>query len=282
MSHHGPSRTARLLPRRRRKVIAAALVALAAIVTGGILWAWLAAEARPAGVVVMLPGDPEAERIGRAIEDGSSTLLSQARPNDPAARHATWSMALKERDATAWLCTRLEPWLLSRTTMTRLPPQLGAMAVRFEDDRIGMLLELRRGTADDSPRGEGRWFTLWFHARVVDRQLYLTVTGVSIGRLHVPVTSQSLAMALDPNHEASGPEERIVRAAIGSRGIKALAAADAVLSERNLSVSQLVLGAVPIGPAELRLPDGRQVLVDDVASADGVLTLRCRTVQAGR
>ena len=61
MSHHGPSRTARLLPRRRRKVIAAALVALAAIVTGGILWAWLAAEARPSGVVVMMPGDPEAD-----------------------------------------------------------------------------------------------------------------------------------------------------------------------------------------------------------------------------
>jgi len=306
--------TARIIPKRTRKLIAAAVVLGAAMLTAAIATSWLLAGAEPAGLVHIDAQSPETVTLGRAVEDGISTLISQARRPDAAAAEssrkpeAAWTMTLDEHSASAWLATRLRPWLLSRTTLKKVPPQLGRVAVRFADDRIVLFVELVDGKPVEAaksgvpgvpgmpaaaagqsqpatqlptqPTGGSRWLTVSLHTRVVNRQLHITLMDVGMGKLTLPATKESLAFALSPARSPHGVYERLIRSAMGPSGMRAVAQADEVLAERGMSVADLALGLQPIGPAELRLPDGRRVLIDGMEPANGVLTIRCRTIGA--
>ena len=306
--------TARLLPKRTRKLIAAAMVLGAAMLTAAIAIGWLLARAEPAGLVHVDAQSPETLTLGRAVEDGISTLMSQARKPDAAAgggsgkSEATWTMTLDERSASAWLATRLRPWLLSRTTLKKIPAQLGRVAVRFADERIVLFVELLAGKQVEGAKAEvpggfggaagfemaesapaqaqaemttgARWLTVSLHTRTVDQRLFITLMDVGMGKLTLPATTESLALALTPARSPRGVYDRLIRSAMGPSGIQAVAQADEVLAERGMSVADLVLGLQPIGPAELKLPDGRRVLIDGMEPENGVLTIRCRTVGA--
>ena len=309
--------TARVFPKRIRKLIAAAVVLGAAMLTAAIAIGWLLARAEPAGLVHVDAHSPETLTLGRAVEDGISTLMSQARKPDSAAggvsgkSEATWTMTLDERSASAWLATRLRPWLLSRTMLKKIPAQLGRVAVRFADERIVLFVELLdgkqvEGAEAEVPGGFGgaggaagiemaesvpaqaqaemtagaRWLTVSLHTRTVDQRLYITLMDVGMGKLTLPATTESLALALTPARSPRGVYDRLIRSAMGPSGIKAVAQADEVLAERGMSVADLVLGLQPIGPAQLKLPDGRRVFIDGMEPENGVLTIRCRTVGA--
>lgn len=245
------------LRRWQRRLVAAGLI-LAALC--GVLAALAVALAasRPGWWRPLAPGDPAALVRARAVENGTVTLLTQARGDEP------WTARLADADAAAWLACRLPEWAISQGRLGAWPPELAQVQVLFEEGTVLVSVEVRL-------RDGGRRVLSARLRPTVDRAgtLWLTASSVGVGRLRLPA---GLMLAEGPE----GAPGRWLRP-------------DGPLADglpagvRGRDIARVLLGESPLARAPaLRLADGRRVRVLGVRVVPGFLELTCRTEPGAR
>ena len=240
------------LRRWRRRLVAAGL-ALAALCGAGAASAVGLAASRPGWWREISPNDPGALLRARAVENGTVTLLTQARGNE------AWTVRLADTDAAAWLACRLSEWATSQGRLAAWPAELSQVQVLFEDGAVLVSAEVRLR------EGGTRVFSARLRPTVdAAGALWLRASSVGVGRLRLPA---GLMLA-------EGPEGAPGRWLRPDRAL-----ADGLpggVSGRD--VTRVLLGDVPLArlPA-LRLADGRRVRVLGVRVVPGFLELTCRT-----
>ena len=272
VTHTRAWHVAHWLPKRWRKRAAWAAVLLAAAMTALLalgVWAYLASGMEPRGLVRADASDPGTLVRARAVEDGVTALLSQPRATATDAE-PRWSMALDEPSAAAWLATRLEPWLASRTNVRSLPRELRGVTVRFAGNEVHIVCELAQG------KGEPRWVTLHLMPRVSAGKVYMPVTGLSVGRFSLPLTSEMLLGAFGEGN--TGAISRTVRGLVGERLASAIGKATVTGNvDAGGDLVGILAGTAPAGSAVVRLPDGRRVEIAAISIQEGLLVLECVT-----
>ena len=244
-----PASGANPRPRRagRRALVAVLLTLVVLLTVAGLLWR--AATSLPAWWAPPDASSEPVQQVGRAVEDGLSSLLT--RPRSPEA--ARWAMTLKQADAQAWLATRLQPWWLHRTDADRWPKSVRAVQVHFRSGEVELCVALN-GAAVES-------VSLLLSPRVDEAgRLWLPAVGARVGRLPLP-----LGAVLGSDGTLRGPLAGLLGGA--SAQPPELASALASLG-----------GAEPVAaPASMLLPDGRRVTLEGVQVLDGRLDLTLRT-----
>lgn len=191
-----------------------------------------------------LKADPETIDTAKAVENGVTTLLHQARPRD-----ASWTMQVSNEDANAWLGARLQDWFDNQGG-SKWPKELEQVSAQFEDGalRVGAALDLR---------GTRRVVSLRLEPRIDDRgQLWLPATSVQVGELGVP-TGWVLGDA--------SPLRSMIRADPGEMD----------------RLSRVLAGQSPLASKPtLKLADGRRVRVTGLKLESGQLLVTCQGASA--
>lgn len=210
--------------------------------------------------------DPATRDAAVAVENALGTELHRVRTTEP------WRVALRAEDATAWLNTRLNEWLISQgpsapnrsnsgtapggssealsgSEVFRLPAGMDELQVQFEGDRV--YIGVRLVGAD---RARPRFLSASLVPRLDDDgSLWLPAEWVHIGRMPIPA-SWALSRA-DQERDVLLPE-----------GWQQSAEADTFFA--------VLAGTVPVPrPARVELADGRVVRAVAVRTNDSRLAI---------
>lgn len=271
----------RVLRFRRRELVAARVLIAAAgglALLGALCYAL--SRAQPSW---WKPGyatpTPEHERMATVLENAVVTEVSKARPSarGPGGTGAAtgvsepWAMLVRAEDINAWLNTKLPRWVSGDSRAVgpggeagaggvrrAWPRQVQELQVEFEEGLVLVGVRIRGAGGDDQT------LTTSLRPSVRDGQLWLEATGVSVGRMPIPV-------GLVFSSKASAGGSGLLDAA--SRVPKELR----VLPETGQLMAALA-GAVPVlEKATTKLQDGRRVRLLGVESHPSGLVLQCRT-----
>ena len=196
--------------------------------------------------------DRDAARLrAREIENVATRMASEVRESD-----VPWAVLLREEDANTWLEQRLRDWV--ETTYAPWPEGLGRIAVRFDQGRIVMGVELHDDGNDPALRGD-RIASFVLEPWIGDDQLArLTLHEVRFNRMVIPRT---LA-------------ERKITAA--------LAGALERDQQELLPLLEALQGEPITEPPVLALGDGRRVHLLGIETREGEIVLHCTTQAPAR
>lgn len=193
------------------------------------------------------PDDPAAAEAAESVENDIVNAAYRVRPELGEA----WAVALRARDANAWLNTRLEQWLVNADPEFVWPDELHDLQVEFDAGRVHIGVSVRDGE-------RSQFFSATLRPEIrEDGSLWAPVESMFLGRLPIPTTWVV---------ERAGEHWP---AALPSRVFDAPAAP--------------TLLAVLSGEAPLRrdpsidLGDGRWVRLVGIAPEEGLLRVTCRT-----
>lgn len=200
--------------------------------------------------------DPAIIATAARVENGATTQLTMIRAADQETRASPpWTIALKATDASAWLATRLRPWLESQPgTLTSWPKGLEQVQVEFEGGAIIVGARVR------DARGE-RLVSASVRPQLRDDgALWMPAAWVTLGRLNLPPSwvlpsgdAMAKKSASDRDKFAGLPEVRELWAALG--------------------------GDRPaMNQAIVKIGDGRRVKILDLRAEGGVLYVTCQTL----
>ncbi|MBY0312237.1 MAG: hypothetical protein K2W85_09215 [Phycisphaerales bacterium] len=248
-----PKPAARLTSARNRWLTLAGVAGVGMIAAAGALlmsrqtpiW-WRAIDVR----------DPVIIATAARVENGATTQLTMIRAADQETRASPpWTIALKATDASAWLATRLRPWLESQPgTLTSWPKGLEQVQVEFEGGAIIVGARVR------DARGE-RLVSASVRPQLRDDgALWMPAAWVTLGRLNLPPSwvlpsgdAMAKKSASDRDKFAGLPEVRELWAALG--------------------------GDRPaMNQAIVKIGDGRRVKILDLRAEGGVLYVTCQTL----
>ncbi len=189
-ARHAAAIRARLTLLRRLR--AGAFLALAAI-AGALVLAVAVGMYLARGTPAWWPkASVGSDDDAQSLENAVVAQLSAIRPTDPAAtasegdgpavpwRSESWTVALSEADANAWLRARLKVWLANRNPPVRWPREIEDVRVRFFDGGVHVGASL----IDDGTRRVVS-ATIAPDLRV-DGTIWAPARGVDVGALPMP------------------------------------------------------------------------------------------------
>lgn len=208
--------------------------------------------------------DPAIIATAARVENGATTQLTMIRAaDDRTSASPPWTIALKATDASAWLATRLRPWLESQDgPAATWPKGLEQVQVEFDDGAIIVGARVRdkggERVVSASVRPEFR----------DDGGLWMPASWVTLGRLNLPpswvlpagqprAAGKSIAMGsadtATADHLTGLPQARELWAALGG--------------DRPAMVQPIV-----------KIGDGRRVRILELRPEGGVLYVTCQTL----
>jgi hypothetical protein len=250
-------RVIRLRKRIKARLVVAGLAVAAALSVAGLTAAGLTRSA-PSWWRIYRP-TPELIEHGAAVENAVISLLYRQRDADPAWaadptgpwRSETWSRAIRDEDASAWLATRLPAWVEGHAEVPDWPDGLGKPQVRFDDGIV------RIGVAYQRDGGE-RVVSANFRPSVrADGSVWLRTSWVHMGRLPVPA-------GLVLGQAATRLKNRLP---------------ESLADDPNaLALARILAGDVPLAKDPvMHLEDGRAVRLLGVRVTPGRIELDLRT-----
>jgi len=218
------------------------LVFVAALVTAAIVGGWWLSRLTPKWWLELDAQDPKLRVTAESVENGMTTILSAARPSAPGGRaSARWTLTLGDRDASAWLTSRLPAWIEHQLGERAWPRGVSQAQVVFEDGAIVVGARTSAGATD-------RFVSIRFSPRVdATGRLWLDGAGARIGELPAP-----LSTALSTLDRSSNATLRTLASVL--RGDKAM--------------------DDPVIP----LADGRRVRITGMTVSPGLLKIECETI----
>ncbi len=222
------------------------LVFIAALITAAIIGGWWLSRLTPRWWLELDAQDPKLRATAESVENGMTTVLSAARPSVPGSRSSLrWTMTLNDRDASAWLTSRLPAWVEHQMGERAWPKGVSQAQVVFEDGAIIVGARMMTGSTE-------RYVSISFSPRVDEAgRLWIESAGARVGELPAP-----LSTALSPLDRSSNAMLR--RLAIVLRGGEA------------------------INDPVIPLADQRHVRIVGVRVSPGVLTVECETITRER
>ena len=250
-------RVIRIRRKLRARLIVAGLALAATVSVAGLVASGLARSA-PSWWRVYRP-TPELADHGAAVENAVVSLVYQQREPDPewlAApegpwRSQTWSRAIRDEDASAWLATRLPAWIDGQSDLPGWPDGLGKPQIRFDEGIVRIGISYAR---DDGHRVISANFRPTVHE---DGSVWLRSDWVHLGRLPVPA---SLVLG----EAADRLRDRLPESLAGDPNAARLA--------------RVLAGDIPLAENPvMRLEDGRAVRLLGVRVGEGRIELDLRT-----
>jgi len=235
---------------------------------------------------------PSADTLGRAVEDGLLSIITQPRPAGE-----RWTMALDETSANAWLASRLPAWLASQPGISGLPPSVTGVQVAFLDGIIRITVAVgpaAPGAGLNQPPPPTRYLSSDFAATIAAAStpapdttpanpatapaLYLELVGISIGR--TPLPTGLVLSALNPASTAKVTPSTSTRAVNALAGDTltdqgALGAGIAASSAAQRLLNALIHHTPALAPPDLKLPDGRRITIESITASRATLTITC-------
>ena len=237
---------------------------------------------------------PSADTLGRAVEDGLLSIITQPRPAGE-----RWTMALDETSANAWLASRLPAWLASQPGISGLPPSVTGVQVAFLDGIIRITVAVgppTPGAGSNQPPPPTRYLSADFAATIAAAStpardttlanpatspataLYLELVGISIGR--TPLPTGLVLSALNPASAAQATPSTSTRAVNALAGDTltdqgALGAGIAASSAAQRLLNALIHHTPALAPPDLKLPDGRRITIESITASRATLTITC-------
>ena len=179
----------------------------------------------------------EAEQFEYSLIEQSHKIRTK---NEP------WAIRIRDEHINAWLAERLSAWLTHDQNLN-WPENVSVPLVRLSEDHISIAVELN---FDQS----ARVITLEFEPIILEDELLLRVTGISLGRLTLPGTPVGkVAKWLNE------------------------AAPEGFFDDLRVSqLLELLLEGRAFMPIQ-SLSDGRKVRLVDIVCEDGSIVLKCNT-----
>ncbi len=217
---------------------------LAVVLCGTLLLggAWLLARGEPAWWAALDPGAPDAKSRAEALEQGVVSAIHRARE-----RGETWTVEVRDRDATAWLVHRFPRWLANRGRS--MPRGVSQLRVSFGAGEVVVGAAVARETGG------------WLGPRVVAlraRPVLRDSGAVTIQGASVEVGS----VALPASDGAASLGEWIPEGAIED--------------EMRRRIEMALSGEAPaLERASIQLEDGRVIRVVAIELAPGRARITC-------
>ncbi len=233
-----------------RRWVLLGLLGLAGITALAVGAALVLSHRAPSWWRVIDTADPSLARVGQSVENELTTELSRVREGED------WRMSLRTTPANAWLNSRLGPWATSQAGLKTWPAEIAEVQCDFAQGRIALAVRVRLGP---SPGDGERIITAQVRPWIDERgALWVPAESFAVGRLPLPT---SWALRLIDGGSSIGLPESV-------RSAPAVA-----------TLARALAGEAPLAPSViLKLPDGRRVRVMRLESADGELTVTCRTL----
>lgn len=247
---------------RRRRWVRAGVVAIGVCAAGAGV-SMLLSRQTPRWWRAIDVRDPAIIATAARVENGATTQLTMIRAADQqTSASPPWTIALKATDASAWLATRLRPWLESQTDLrtstgtATWPKGLEQVQVEFTGGAIIVGARVRDAHGERvvsaSVRPELR----------DDGALWMPASWVTLGRLNLPPSwvlpsgdaqSASNVHTVERERLSGLPQVRELWAALGGD---------------RPAMSQAVV----------KIGDGRRVKILDLRADGGVLYITCQTL----
>lgn len=227
------------LPIRRRYLVGAALLVIAAISVVALLSLSLAAQAPPWWRSVDA-ADPTTITLAEDVERGVFNALHRSRPGGEA-----WTVSISAAQANAWLNVKMPRWLENRRIS--MPKRVAEIQAEFESSVVALGVRL---ITDDGEHYVSATVTPTLGE---DDSLWMVIAGAKAGRLDLPSgwTVSRLRDWLPPE-----VRER----------------------ESTQVVLDALAGLAPLFPdASVRLEDGRRVRLVEIRPEGGKLYITCIT-----
>lgn len=237
--------------RRLTRLLGAAVLVFFLAIGGTMFYSWRLANQTPEWWSPVNASDPKVDETARAVENGISNRLHQARPAPQGKAPEPFTLSIKSADANAWLAARLREWLANRSEKIQWPATASEPQVVFEDN----LIRLGFDASDGTPGGAHRVVSVGLVPSVDDRGLWLQMKTFSIGRLNLPGSTvvdaggSLLESKLPPEMRSNADTANFIGALSGSRPLTS----DAVM----------------------KLSDGRKVRIVSIVARDGWLDVTC-------
>ena len=241
---------------RRRRVLLAGGLSLAAVVTVALLVVGLA-RLSP-GWSPVDPGAPATVARAEKLENALVGHMSLVRPSaggEPGPglsfQSESWAIALHRDDANAWLAARLPLWLANQGHAPELTRDLDAVQMTFESGRVRIGVKILK---------DGREQIVGASARPVvkdDGSLWFEDATIEAGRLRIPASWAAGFL--------NARAERYLPATMRE-------------SPRGREVLEMIAGKRPaLRDATIRLEDGRRVRLLSVTPKQDRVEFVCRT-----
>lgn len=231
----------RLVTHRRFVRVVAGVVGLLTLV---FLLGWWASHQRPGWWRSIDVSLPEIRERAQSVENGLTTLLSQARAlRSGQGESEPWTMTLDDASASAWLAARLPAWVEHQFGAKAWPGKIEQVQTRFFPGGVTV-------TASVEVSEVRRFVSASFTPRIdVEGRLWLSGTSARIGQLPVPLSIVNGSLKL----KASNAAGELWNA----------------LREEG-----------PLGAARFKLADGREVVIREISCSEGAMKLTCVTRSA--